>query len=175
MSHTAAAPKTSGNTMLILAVCVGLVAAGFWYSGTTRTAEPVGRNGYEIGSSIPKEVRVATFKDSVKKSEAISSTWPSSDEALVRTFWGELIKGDFEKAIVYAPGTTTKDLAPYAGLKPASIVSVGAPTPHATEKGIVMVPLVVDFQQVKGKALRMAVTKLPDGRAIIHGGFSEWW
>jgi len=171
-THTTQPASAPFKTLAIAAAASAALIAGVILYNNSAEA-PRGRTGFELGSAIPQETRKAIYEVAAKKAENIQ--WPADDNALVNAFWGAICRGEYQTAVLYAPGTTTKDLQPYMAIRPTRITAVGAPTTHASVQGVTMIPVTVEFEKHPPKQLRMAVVTFPDGRRAIHGGHSEWW
>lgn len=178
-----AATESKGNTWLIAAAA--LLAAGTfaWYrhSNATPTVPLEPKTVEEVQQAVQATAQVnaddrrTLWETAVEKGRAQAATWPKTESDTIRAFWKAMIEKNTDQATTLCPGTRAEDFAPYRFFAPESLVAVGNPKPHPTEKNVTLWPVKVNFRTVPNKTIAMALYRLPDGRLAIDGRYTIWW
>lgn len=165
----------------VIIVGVGVIVAAFQATGgairpgAIQTRISSGMTGSDLAQDIPHEERVRIYRAALSEAEALAGSWPATEPELIRAFWEAVSLHDFDRMVLYAPGSVREDFKALETFTPGGLRKVGRPEPHPRDPEITLWPAQVPFPMFPNKTVKMAIRRLDDGRLIIDGGKTIWW
>ena len=104
-----------------------------------------------------------------------AADWPQEPIAVLNDFWTSVMKKDTDRLLLFCPGSLAGDFAPFVQLGVENLRSIELPEPHPDNPDIMLYPVKVDFPGMPNKTIKMAVTKMRDGKLGIDGQYTIWW
>lgn len=167
--------------LAVIVIGVGVIAAAFRSAGgavrpgSIHTRISSGMTGSELAQDIPHEQRVKLYHAALERAGGMGSAWPATEQELIHAFWEAVSQKDFDRVLLYAPGSTRDDFKPLETFTPRPARAIGRPEPHPRHPDVTLWPTTVPFPMFPNKTVKMAIRTLDDGRLIIDGGNTIWW
>ena len=121
------------------------------------------------------EEREKAYVEAVEVGTADKDTWPETPRELIVEFWEAASRKDFERLAILCPGSIEDDYKMYEQWTPSPVQSIGKPESHPMKPNVTLYPVKVSFPEYPNKTIKMALTKLDDGRFVIDGQNTIWW